>query len=221
MKSGVFRGGSKIAEVSSSGAGEIKITSLDPEEMTRIEYEVDEILQTVPSRVWDGRSLPVPIHQIAREVYGLKVRHVGHDQMKEVIGPAAGDGTISGLLLTEIGEIWINEWEAQHPEWGPARKRFTIGHELGHFVMHQTGRPTIYCRASEAGESLETEPTPRTVPEVEANTFSAALLMPASLVRPQMKDGKVDAAHFAHLMKIFGASDKAMRRRVEALQTIS
>lgn len=202
------------------GAGETKVTSLEPEEMGRIEFEVGEIMGSVAPRVWDGRSLPVPIDQIAREVYGLKVRQVNHDQMREVVGDLAAEGTISGLLLTEIGEIWVNDWEAQHPEWGPQRKRFTVGHELGHFVMHQQDRPAIYCRASEAGESLEVEPTPRPVPEVEANTFSAALLMPAALIRPEMTGDRVDANTLARLMNRFGASDKAMRRRLETLQAI-
>ena len=200
---------------------EPRLTSLDPEGMERIECEVGEILGTVPSAVWDGRSLPVPVTQIAREVYGLKVRHVPHDQMREVIGESCDDGTISGLLLTEIGEIWVNDWEAQHPDWGAQRMRFTVGHELGHFVMHQKERrPAIYCRASDAAEGLETEPIPRPVPEVEANTFSAALLMPGDLVRADLRDGAAGPDELARLMDRFGASDKAMRRRVETLQAI-
>jgi hypothetical protein len=218
---GIDRAGGKIAGVSTDGTGERRSASLEAEEIDRIECEVGEIMSAVPSRVWDGRTLPIPIDSIAREVYGLKVRHVGHDQMREVVGDLAVDGTMSGLLLTGIGEIWVNEWEAQQPEWGPQRMRFTIGHELGHFAMHQTGRPSIYCRASDTSESAEDEPSIHPVPELEANTFSAALLMPASLVRPEIGPDGLEGDQLKALMRRFDSSAKAMRRRVETLRLIA
>ena len=197
-----------------------KVTSLEPEDASQIEEAVGEILEMIPPRVWNGRSLPIPVEEIAREVYGLRVCRVSHDQMKEVVGDRITDGTLSGLLLTGIGEIWINEEEAAHPEWGPQRKRFTVGHELGHFVLHQRGPAAIFCRSDDAGEGLGTEPTPRAIPEVEANTFSAALMMPATFVRAEMRDGQSDEESIAALMARFQASDKATRRRVETLRVI-
>ena len=196
-----------------------KITSLDPEDAALIESDVAEIAASIPAHVWNGRSLPVPVEEIAREVYGLRVCHVSHDQMKEVVGDDSVEGTLSGLLLTGIGEIWVNQEEAAHPEWGTRRKRFTIGHELGHFVMHQVGRKPIFCRDAEVNNG--SEPTPRTVPEVEANTFSAALLMPASMVRAELREDRTDRENLAVLMELFEASDKAMRRRVAALNAIA
>ncbi len=199
----------------------LKITSLEPEDAAEIEHGVGEILAAVPGHVWDGRSLPVPIKEIAREVYGLRTCVVSHDRMREVVGEGLCDGTVSGLLLTAIGEIWINEDELKDPQWGAQRGRFTAGHELGHFVMHQKSRPTIYCRGSEAGESLDTEPTPRIVPEVEANTFSAALLIPAPLIRQELRvQGQSDEESIGILMERFGASHKAMSRRVKTLREI-
>ena len=62
------------------------VVQLDPEEIDRIETEVGEIMAAVPARIWDGRSLPVPIDLIASEVYGLKIREVSQDQMKEATG---------------------------------------------------------------------------------------------------------------------------------------
>ena len=188
----------------------------------QIEESVGVILDSIPCLVWDGRSLPVPIEEIAREVYGLRICVVGHDRMREVVGEGLCDGTVSGLLLTGIGEIWINEDELKDPQWGAQRGRFTAGHELGHFVMHQKARPAIYCRSSEAGESLDTEPTPRVVPEVEANTFSAALLIPAALIRAELDvRGQSDEESIRILMARFGASQKAMSRRVRTLREIS
>ncbi|MCB0856537.1 MAG: ImmA/IrrE family metallo-endopeptidase [Solirubrobacterales bacterium] len=208
--------------MSMEGTGARKITSLDPGDAAEIEQDVDEILGSIPDHVWNGRSLPVPVEEIAREVYGLRICVVSHDQMREVVADSLCDGTVSGLLLTGIGEIWINEDELQDPQWGAQRGRFTAGHELGHFVMHQKSRPAIYCRSSEAGESLDTEPTPRTVPEVEANTFSAALLLPAPLIRAELDvQGQSDEESISILMARFGASRKAVSRRVRTLREIT
>lgn len=205
--------------MSGNGKGAKKVTSLDPEEAALIEDQVGEIMDSIPGPVWDGHSLPIPVEEIAREIYGLRVCHKNQDEMREVIGDRFTEGTLSGLLLSSAGEIWINEEEAAHPEWGVQRKRFTVGHELGHYVMHQNGQTTIFCR-NEEGEGQGTEPTPRPVPEVEANTFSAALMMPASFVREEMRRCSSDEESVAALMGLFQASDKAARRRVETLRAI-
>ena len=77
------------------------------------------------------RSLPVPVEDIADSHFGLLVRDV--DDMTAAPGCPRldGDQTISGLLLPSRGEIWVNAEEAK--QW-PPRRRFTIGHELGHWV---------------------------------------------------------------------------------------
>lgn len=196
------------------------MTSLDPEEAWRIEQEVGEIMRSIPPHVWDGRSLPIPVEEIAREVYGLRVCHRSHAEMKELVPDQAVEGTLSGLLISSLGEIWVNEEEAAHPDWGAQRKRFTVGHELGHFVMHRTGLTTVFCR-SEEGNGSGNEPTPRTVPEVEANTFSAALMMPAPFVRSRLSPDRPEEENVAAVMDLFQASDKAARRRVETLRAIA
>lgn len=196
-----------------------RITSLEPEESAQIEAEVREIRSSIPGWVWDGYSLPVPVDEIVREAYGLRVCHVPQDRIKEVLGDGAGEGWVSGLLLAGAGEIWVTEDEVNHPGWGTERCRFTTGHELGHFVMHQEARTSIYCRKSGVEEGFRLEPIPRPVPEVEANTFAAALLMPPDLLRPQIGEA-LDEDAIARLTRTFGVSDKAMRRRIETLQAI-
>jgi Zn-dependent peptidase ImmA (M78 family) len=88
-------------------------------------------------------------------------------------------------------EIWVNAAEAR--EW-PPRGRFTIGHELGHWLMHRTGQESLFCR--EATVAPEETPDPATtrpplpITEEEANAF-AAVLMPVHLIRehyPRVRD---------------------------------
>ena len=193
------------------------VTTLEPEGLAQIEVEVAEIRDCVPSWVWDGHSLPVPIDLIAREIYNLRVRVVSEEAMREAIGEdPEGHFGLSGLLLSGEGEIWVSEDELDY-DWGARRHRFTVGHELGHFVMHQSKQPRIFCREIENGEADsgvdQNEPVPRPVPEAEANSFSAAMLMPIDAVRQRL--GTKPADPIADLMEYFGVNRKAASRRVE------
>lgn len=80
-----------------------------------------------------------------------------------------------------------------------ARQRFTIAHELGHFVLgHGTSpRDTSNVFSSSAGSPIERA----------ANQFAAHLLMPADAIRMMISRGysSTDA-----LANIFGVSTAAM-----------
>ena len=114
----------------------------------------------------------MPVEDIADTGFGLLVRDV--EDMRAAPGrPALARGQIlSGLLLPARGEIWVNADEARH--W-PPRRRFTIGHELGHWVMHRTGQQALFCRRTTVDEPGA--PAGRDIEE-EASAFAAALLMP-------------------------------------------
>jgi len=176
--------------------------------MRDVEERAEQVLAAAPAYVWDGERLPVPIEDIVDSVYGLLVRDV--DDMSAAPGaPPLGEGqALSGLLLPARGEIWVNAEEARL--W-PPRRRFTIGHELGHWVMHRTGQQALFCRRTSVDE--ETVPPARDIEE-EASAFAAALLMPAWLfVREHARcRGKLAA-----LQQAFGTSAAATERRVRSL----
>jgi Zn-dependent peptidase ImmA (M78 family) len=112
------------------------------------------------------------------------------------------------LLRASRGEIWVNATEAR--EW-PPRRRFTIGHELGHWVLHRAGQTALFCRHGVI-ESETTKPAPP-VPEDEANRFAAALLMPARLMTREYANDP----DFERLCGVFDASGAAMGRRLHAV----
>jgi len=93
----------------------------------------------------------------------------------------------------------------------PARARFSVAHELGHLFLHpdedfvfQQGQPTG-CRYAER-------------PELEANHFAAALLMPEDWLRAAIGEGMSDAGvSFTRIAQRFGVSRQALRRRLAAL----
>ncbi len=116
-----------------------------------------------------GEGLPVPVEAIAEDLLGLLV---------EVV-PGLG---CSGMLVPAERRILLDADEATHGETPIRRHRFTVAHELGHWVCHcLEGRAPAperaYCRPIDL-----TEATDRAL-EREANVFAAELLMPEAAVR--------------------------------------
>jgi hypothetical protein len=182
-----------------------------------LERHAEHLLAEVPTWIWDGQSLPVPVEEIADSCFSLLVRDVSPEEMAGLPGapPLDPGQAVSGLLLASRGEIWVNAEEAR--EW-PGRRRFTICHELGHWRLHRTGQESLFCRSAtvapeeRAGEAATTKP-PVPITEEEANTFAAALLMPARLIRaryPRVRD-------HAEMCRLFGTSGVAMGRRMHAV----
>jgi hypothetical protein len=178
-----------------------------------IDARAEAVLASVPGWLWDGERLPVPIEDIADSCFGLLVRDV--DDMRGAPGaPDLQPGqTLSGLLLEDRGEIWVNSEEGR--EW-PPRRRFTIGHELGHWVLHRTGIGATFCRESyvDVPDEPAVERPPLPVTEEEANAFAAALLMPARLVEEHYR---LTGGDFRELCELFDASGAAMGRRLHAV----
>jgi hypothetical protein len=178
-----------------------------------IEQRAEAVLERVPSWIWDGNSLPVPVEEIADTSYGLLVRDV-EDICAAPGCPELEPGqTFSGLLLADLGEIWVNAEEARR--W-PPRRRFTIGHELGHWVMHRSGERSLFCRSvtvqpDEHPQQAAAEEIPDI--EEEASVFAAALLMPAHLLRREYERDR----DFDRLCQLFNCSGAAMGRRLHAV----
>jgi IrrE N-terminal-like domain len=176
--------------------------------MDPVEERAARVLSAVPEWLWDGETLPVPIEDIADSVYGLLIRDAEDMSAAPGAPPLAQGQSLSGLLLGARGEIWVNADEAR--TW-PTRRRFTIGHELGHWELHRDLQRTLFCRATTIKEDQ-----PQAVPDIEeeASRFAAALLMPQWLmVRAYAELGdNLDA-----MCKRFRTSGVAMNRRMATL----
>jgi IrrE N-terminal-like domain len=181
--------------------------------MEGIEARAEGVLEQVPSWIWDGESLPVPVEDIADSHFGLLVRDVADLTAAPGSPDTDSDQTLSGLLLTAAGEIWVNADEAR--DW-PPRRRFTIGHELGHWVLHRDDDRTLFCRqAAVQPDEQQNGRSEVEVPDIEeeASIFAAALLMPARLIRREYGRDRT----FERLCARFGASGAAMGRRLHAV----
>ncbi|MDE0385285.1 MAG: ImmA/IrrE family metallo-endopeptidase [Defluviicoccus sp.] len=94
------------------------------------------------------------------------------------------------------------------------RQRFTIAHELGHFLMHESligsgiGDDRAY-RSTSTGKYFNSNIGPKE--ETEANKIAAAILMPVDLVKAR-KDQGVECPQ--RLAEEFGVSEHAMSIRL-------
>jgi len=152
---------------------------------------VDKHIEAVAKRALesvDCEELPIPLDDIVEKM-GLKtVKFNFHDD-------------ISAVLKPEFDVIGVNE--NHHP----VRRRFSVAHELGHFLLgHKLG--------SEIVDDGFDKPLPI---EQEANAFAAALLMPADLLKKSV--AKV-GLNLDELSKTYEVSKQAMTIRLLALNLI-
>lgn len=127
---------------------------------------------------------------------------------------------LSGFLLRkEEGQTVIGVNTNHHPN----RQRFTIGHEIGHFVLHRhsdmhVDRVVVKLRSELSSKGEDTE-------EIEANRFSAELLMPESMLDRDIKklssSDLNDDRVIQQLAKRYGVSVNAMTNRLNTLGYIS
>ena len=139
-----------------------------------------------------GDDPAVPVEDIAESYLGLLIR----DEALE-------DG-VSGVLRIRERLIGVNAAEGER--W-PRRRRFTIAHEIGHWVLHRDDiadlvvtRTTDYVPSDRAKAM-----TPEEIREREANRFAAELLMPEESIHAAV------AAHGSDVV------DQADRFAVSAL----
>jgi Zn-dependent peptidase ImmA (M78 family) len=128
------------------------------------------------------------VESIAEDLLGLEIERTEID--------------VSGMLFPAQRRILINAVESE------TRQRFTIAHELGHWVCQCLEGHTapLYCRVEDVGVDLEAKALER-----EANVFAAELLMPAAPVQvawaeledPEAVAGRLDVSPSAVGWRLF------------------
>ena len=99
-------------------------------------------------------------------------------------------------------------------EWGifyndsasPERRRFTVAHELGHFILHREQQSLFNCDK----ESVYSGHDTMRVIEREADDFASNLLMPGDVLREMIAGQRID-------MRCLGAIAKRFKVSFEAL----
>lgn len=138
---------------------------------------------------WDG-SIPVQPQWIAR-VMGIEVIYEDLDS------------DVSGKIERKEGRSRLHV-SGSHRE---VRQRFTLAHELGHFVrMRDAGFERLKYRSGRSERETSED-------EAFADTFAAQLLMPEAAVRELFETG-AEVAQMARELKV---SRGAMVRRLREL----
>lgn len=146
---------------------------------------------------------PIPVEQLARSL-GVRIRKYPFqtDEGEE----------LSGILVRQEGKAIIGVNSAHHVH----RRRFTIAHELGHFLLHEGNRVfvdrsyTVSLRSSLSGLGTDVE-------EIEANTFASMLLIPEPFLVQDLKGQPIDIddkAAIERLARKYRVSPQAMAFRL-------
>ena len=144
------------------------ISRMDLVDAASPEALVKRILQAEPNL-----SVPVPIQDLCARLGILGIEDLDTDEFE---GGLVTDAKRSeGTILVKRG--------------GEPRRRFTIAHELAHFLMahhvpDQSGR--FMCKSSDLLRVTAKEGDQRQRREVEANRFATLMLMPPHLLRGAM-----------------------------------
>jgi Zn-dependent peptidase ImmA (M78 family) len=121
---------------------------------------------------------PVHVEAIA-EHYGIELK------LERV------DDDLSGFLYRDDSGHTIIGANRNHHE---NRRRFTIAHELGHFLLHEAERVHLDSRTDGYALQLRSpaSATGENVNEREANLFAAEVLMPAKLLERDLRAHNLD-----------------------------
>lgn len=157
---------------------------------------VGKILQAEPNL-----RIPVPIEELAVRLDISEITEL------------TTEGFEGGLITNDVrayGAILVRK------DMDARRRRFTIGHELGHFLI-LTHRPAkdgeFLCSKRDMLRWNGKEQTRAVRMEVEANRFSAGILMPAPHLRRFFAGcGDPDLAHVLGLHEHFDVSREAAAR---------
>ena len=83
-----------------------------------------------------------------------------------------------------------------------SRRRFSIAHELGHWILHKNTTILDFCQSIEEG-ALTNKTTPL---EIEANSFASELLMPRFLFAPLCNQVEPNLNEIKQLSETFDTS---------------
>src|SRR5918999_1169209 len=145
-----------------------------------IERRATELLKSVKAM-----DIPVRVDAVAHRL-GLRVECT----------PLGEE--VSGLLIIENGRgtIGINE---AHPL---VRQRFTLAHEIGHYVLHRDQSELFIDKKYTAVFRDSRSSSGEHRAEIQSNRFAAALLMPRPLLESEIDAREFDLGDESALEKL-------------------
>jgi len=159
-------------------------------------------IQSICNDLWDKHSL-IPGFSFDDLLNNLKITYKEEE---------FEDDSISAILITKGMKSIITANASHHIN----RKRFSIGHELGHLLLgHKKEldikqKERIFYRNEISAQGIDTD-------EIEANYFSACLLMPEDKIKSCIDMDISFDENIYNLSKLFQVSQAAMTLRLNNL----
>ena len=148
-------------------------------------------------------ELPIPLNKIIKS-------------FNVTIKPYELGENISGLLVIDsgVGTIGIN------PNDSKVRQRFTLAHELGHYILHKHETELFIDKEFTVLFRNQKSSTGEIKREQEANAFAASILMPKKFLVEEISRFNFDLNDensIKKLSKTFEVSSAAMAFRISNL----
>ncbi len=126
--------------------------------------------------------------------------------VREIKAPMAhGISSCEGMLVRNPKDA--AEWAIfYNGNSSPERQRFTIAHELGHFILHRSQRPNFNCDKESVYSGADTI---RDI-ERQADDFASNLLMPGDLLRQGIANRRIDLHVLGAIAQRFQVSFEAL-----------
>jgi predicted Zn-dependent protease with MMP-like domain len=161
---------------------------IDPGEFRAPFIHIDEIRKTADdfrARYWPQDSIPIDIFEILEFELDLEIRTISN--LKE-----AGD--VDALLLGDLKTIVVDQGDFLN-ERAQNRLRFSLAHEIGHFILHSDIFAKInYSSVDEWILFFQKIPEDQyTWIEQHANEFAGRLLVPLEKLKNKLNDAVVMA----------------------------
>ncbi|WP_265307185.1 ImmA/IrrE family metallo-endopeptidase [Verminephrobacter eiseniae] len=155
-------------------------------------------------RAWYSTGMPDAIDlEVVRQMLPTNPYGTG---VREIRPPVQfNDDAFERMLMRDPNdhEVWGIAYNGKSR---PERQRFTIAHELGHFILHRSRQQSFNCDKQSVHTDIDTL---RDI-EREADDFASNLLMPGDLLRAWISSQRIDFRILGDIAKRFQVSLEAL-----------
>lgn len=155
-------------------------------------------------RAWYSTGMPDAIDlEIVRQMLPSTPYGTGVREIKQLV--QFNEDAFEGMLARDPNdhEVWGIAYNGRSR---PERQRFTIAHELGHFILHRGQQQSFNCDKQSVHTGIDTL---RDI-EREADDFASNLLMPGDLLRDWISSQRIDLHVLSAIAQRFQVSFEAL-----------
>ena len=166
---------------------------------------------------YDKFVRPVPVEEIVEFHFDLQIcwEPIDHFDL---------GGIVMAAILPDEKQIILNESQRELFESKIGTYRFTLAHELGHWVLH-AGNSSYFLRSGERSPYICRSDVKKPPEEIQADRFAGCLLMPRPIIELAVKQlSKLGTIHLSHLYGLadtLGVSISALQVRLSQLKLLN